>query len=169
LDPYCSLVNPTVWKVLTPPAYTGHVRTLVFILAIVTSPIGGAVCEVSCADHAVTGHQAAPAAAVAAEAASDEMPAGHHHHGQMSTETPASSQPAAGATVVLTSAGEDCTPISGQPATMRVVATHKELASAIAPTVTAACVIDRVGRDAGGPPVWSSPPPPSRSTIPLRI
>ncbi len=38
-------------KDLDTPAYTDNVRTIVLTLALVTSPLGAAVCEVVCADH----------------------------------------------------------------------------------------------------------------------
>jgi hypothetical protein len=142
------------------------VRTIVLILALVTSPLGAAVCEVVCADHVAAGHHAAPVP----EAAVTEHQ--HHEHMAPEAEAPASAAiagPSTQATRALHSPVEDCAPASGQPATLRSAATAGALAPPARIEGAAAHSLRPVRPLAGGPPSGSSPPPPARSTIPLRI
>jgi len=141
------------------------VRALVFTLALVTSPVGAVVCEVVCAGG-VGGHHAAPATDAAVE--------GHDHHGHMAMEAAgpaprAKVTPPAGTSSAFTSQVEDCAPASGQPAIRRTPSTSHSCAPAADVVVTAVYSLALARQHTGGPPVWSSPPPPLLSTIPLRI
>jgi len=141
------------------------VRVLVFALALVTSPVGAVVCEVVCADHVVAIHHA-PATEAAVE--------GHAHHGHMAMEAAAPAPRAkvtapAGTSSEFTSQMEDCAPSSGQPATRRTPSTDSSCAPAADLVTTAVYSLALVRQHASGPPVWSAPPPPLLSTIPLRI
>jgi len=142
------------------------VRAIVLSLVLVTSPLGAAVCEVVCVDHVAAGHHAAPVR----EAAVTEHQ--HHQHMAPEAEAPALAAiagPSTRATRALHSPMEDCAPVSGQPATLRSAATAGALAPPAGVEGVAAHSPSPARPLAGGPPPGSSPPPLSRSAIPLRI
>ena len=146
--------------------YTDKVRTIVLTLALVTSPLGAAVCEVVCADHVAAGHHAAPAP----EAAVTEHP--HHEHMAPEAQAPAAAaiaNPSTQATRALHSPMKDCAPVPGQPATLRPAPSARALTPSASVEGATAHSLSLARPLAGGPPRWSSPPPPARSPIPLRI
>lgn len=138
-------------------------RVLVFLLVIATSPVGAVVCEVACAGHAMAGHHAAAAETVVED---------HHHHGDGAPRAKMLEAEAGGTDVLpcgLNSRVGNCAPPSSQPATLRTAVTPRVNALALDPVAATIHALDLARQYTGGPPVWSSPAPPPRSTIPLRI
>jgi len=148
--------------------YTASVRRLrplVFVLALLVSPLGVAVCEVVCGLPA----HAAGHAPVPAETARVDAHAHHDHHQHHAPLPTAPVAPVSDADGVVTLPGPACDPLSGIPARVRSPFSGPD-AHGVAVAHVASALDSQEQRYPRVVPADTGPPdPPRHAPVPLRI